>query len=90
MTVPKSATTAPPGPVGSAPENAQLVLLSLILVAAVARSSFLAGADWAYMAGIIAVLVGGAIVFLLFPRKADEQRLLAEYHAEDTRSATAA
>ena len=37
------------------------------------------------LAGIIAVLVGAAIVFLLFPRKADEERLLAEYHAEDTR-----
>ena len=26
-----------------------------------------------------------AIVFLLFPKKADEERLLAEYHAEDSR-----
>ena len=53
-------------------------------ITAGARSSFLDGADWAYAAGIIAVLVGGAIVFLLFPKKADEQRLLAEYHAQDT------
>ena len=37
MTASRSTTTAPPGPVGSAPENAQLVLLSLILVAAVAN-----------------------------------------------------
>ncbi len=50
-----------------------------------AKTSFLAGADLAYLAGIIAVLVGGAIVFFLFPKKADEERLLAEYHAEDTR-----
>ena len=40
---------------------------------------------WAYLAGIIAVLVGGSIVFLLFPKKVDEERLLAEYHAEDSR-----
>ena len=44
---------------------------------------------WAYLAGIIAVLVGGAIVFFLFPKKADEERLLAEYHAQDTRRETA-
>jgi len=55
-------------------------------ITAGAKTSFLAGADAAYLAGIIAVLIGGAIVFLLFPKKADEERLLAEYHAEDTRS----
>jgi hypothetical protein len=59
-------------------------------ITAGAKTSFLAGADWAYAAGIIAVLVGGAIVFLLFPKKADEERLLAEYHAQDTAPATAA
>jgi MFS transporter, DHA2 family, multidrug resistance protein len=48
-----------------------------------AKTSFLAGADWAYMAGIIAVLIGAAVVFRFFPKKTDEQRLLAEYHAED-------
>jgi MFS transporter, DHA2 family, multidrug resistance protein len=48
-----------------------------------AKSSFLAGADWAYIAGIVAVLVGAAVVFRYFPKKADEERLLAEYHAED-------
>ena len=31
------------------------------------------------------MLIGGAIVFVLFPKKADEERLLAEYHAEDAR-----
>ena len=42
----------------------------------------------AYLAGIIAVLVGGSIVFLLFPKKADEERLLAEYNEEDSRLET--
>ena len=57
-------------------------------ITAGAKSSFLDGADAAYAAGIIAVLVGATIVFTLFPRKTDEQRLLAEYHAEDTRGAS--
>jgi len=49
-----------------------------------AKTSFLAGADWAYLAGIVAVLIGATLVFFMFPRKADEERLLEEYHAEDT------
>jgi MFS transporter, DHA2 family, multidrug resistance protein len=55
-----------------------------------AKSSFLDGADWAYTAGIIAVLVGGVIVFFLFPRKDREEQLLAQYHAEDTAGVGAA
>jgi hypothetical protein len=59
-------------------------------ITAGARTSFLAGADWAYAAGILAVLVGGVIVFRFFPKRVDEERLLAEYHAEDTAAAGAA
>ncbi|HWB68644.1 MAG TPA: MFS transporter, partial [Solirubrobacterales bacterium] len=33
-----------------------------------AKASFLQGGDWAYTAGIVAVLLGAAIVFFLFPR----------------------
>ena len=54
-------------------------------ITAAAKSSFLDGADWAYTAGIIAVLIGAAIVFFLFPRKQREEELLAAYHAEDER-----
>jgi hypothetical protein len=54
-------------------------------ITAGAKESFLSGADWAYAAGVIAILLGAALVFFMFPRKNDEQRLLAEYHAEDTR-----
>jgi DHA2 family multidrug resistance protein-like MFS transporter len=53
-------------------------------ITAAAKESFLDGADWAYTAGIVAILLGAALVFLRFPRKEDEQRLLAQYHAEDT------
>jgi MFS transporter, DHA2 family, multidrug resistance protein len=55
-----------------------------------AKSSFLAGADWAYTAGIIAIVVGAAIVFFLFPKREQELQLLATYHAEDTTRSTAA
>lgn len=46
-----------------------------------ARESFLQGDRWAYTVGIIAILVGAAIVLLRFPGKADEERLRAEYQA---------
>jgi EmrB/QacA subfamily drug resistance transporter len=52
-------------------------------ITAAARSSFLDGADWAYTAGIVAILLGAVIVFFLFPRRAQEQALLAEYARED-------
>ena len=53
-------------------------------ITAAAEQSFLAGDQWAYIAGIVAVLLGAALVFMLFPRRDDERRLLAEYHAADT------
>jgi hypothetical protein len=53
-------------------------------ITAGAKESFLDGADWAYTAGIVAILLGAAIVFFAFPKKDDEDRLLAQYHAEDT------
>jgi MFS family permease len=48
-----------------------------------AKESFLAGDQSAYLAGIIAVLIGAALVFLVFPKLEQERKLLAEYHAED-------
>jgi uncharacterized membrane protein len=48
-----------------------------------ARSSFLDGADWAYTAGVIAVVIGAVVVFFFFPRYDREQELLARYHQED-------
>jgi len=53
-------------------------------ITAAAKASFLSGDQWAYLAGIVAIIVGAALVFFMFPRKDDEQRLLAEYHATDT------
>ena len=53
-------------------------------ITAAAKTSFLDGADYAYTAGIVAILLGAALVFLLFPKKEEEERLLRQYHAEDT------
>jgi MFS transporter, DHA2 family, multidrug resistance protein len=59
-------------------------------ITAGATSSFLDGADWAYGAGIVAILLGATIVFFLFPRPAQERLLLASYHEEDTAAPGAA
>jgi len=53
-------------------------------ITAAAKKSFLDGADWAYTAGIVAVLLGAAIVFFCFPKLVREKELLAGYAAEDT------
>jgi len=52
-------------------------------ITSAAKTSFLQGDEWAYAAGILAVLLGAIIVFHFFPTRDDEQRLLAEYRAED-------
>jgi MFS transporter, DHA2 family, multidrug resistance protein len=52
-------------------------------ITAAARSSFLQGDDWAYTAGIVAVVLGATLVFFLFPAREEERALLERYHAED-------
>ena len=52
-------------------------------IVAGAKESFLSGADWAYTAGIVAILVGAAIVLFLFPKHEGELELLGEYQATD-------
>jgi MFS family permease len=48
-----------------------------------AKTSFLHGDQWAYTAGIVAIVLGAVLVFFLFPRREDEERLLARYREED-------
>jgi hypothetical protein len=55
-----------------------------------AKASFLQGDQWAYGAGIIAVLLGAVVVFFFFPHAVREKELLAEYHAADTATPDAA
>jgi MFS transporter, DHA2 family, multidrug resistance protein len=49
-----------------------------------ARESFIKGDRLAYTAGVVAVLLGAALVAFMFPGKQGEQTLLAEYNARDT------
>jgi MFS transporter, DHA2 family, multidrug resistance protein len=53
-------------------------------IMAAARTSFLAGDESAYIAGIAAILLGTALVFFKFPKRDEERKLIAGYHAEDT------
>ncbi|HUK67785.1 MAG TPA: MFS transporter [Streptosporangiaceae bacterium] len=59
-------------------------------ITAAAKSSFLSGANWAYAAGIVAILLGSALVCFLFPKQQQEEELLARYHAEDVGKLAAA
>ena len=64
----------------TSPQDADAIL-------AAAKSSFLDGDQWAYAAGLVAVLVGAVLVFFVFPRREREDALRASYHAEDTNAA---
>ncbi len=53
-------------------------------IAAGAKESFVKGDQWAYTAGIVAIAIGAALVFFMFPKKRREEELLTEYRALDT------
>jgi len=59
-------------------------------ITAAAKTSFLQGDAWAYSAGVAAVLLGAVIVFFLFPKREEEEQLLAGYRAQDQGLQTAA
>ena len=59
-------------------------------ITAAAQSSFLKGDQWAYLAAMVAVLLGMALVFRFFPRKDEEEALHASYRARDTGAGEAA
>jgi DHA2 family multidrug resistance protein-like MFS transporter len=48
-----------------------------------ARGAFLHGDSWAYVAGIVAILLGALLVATRFPNKEGEEQLLATYARED-------
>lgn len=52
-------------------------------ITAAAKSSFLAGDQLAYLAGIVAILVGASLVHLLYPDRDEERALIAGYATED-------
>src|SRR3954454_17103714 len=53
-----------------------------------AKTAFLHGDQWAYSAGILAILLGRLLVFFLYPRKQEKEELLARYQAEDAAQPT--
>lgn len=53
-----------------------------------AREAFVTGQRWAYLAGVIAIVVGMGIVFVGYPRRDDERGLLASYAEGDARPTT--
>lgn len=55
-------------------------------IVSAAKASFLHGDQWAYLAGIVAVLIGAVLVYFLFPRHEAERRMLAEFAAEDAQA----
>ncbi len=55
-------------------------------ITAAAKQSFVDGQDWAYVAGIIAIVAGFALVYFMFPKKDAEEALLRGY-AEDDQAA---
>jgi hypothetical protein len=52
-------------------------------ITSAAKQSFLRGDQWAYTAGIVAVLIGAAIVFFCFPKKQREHELVQSYGLGD-------
>lgn len=44
-----------------------------------AREAFLQGDDWAYVAGLVAILIGAFVVFRFYPRHERERELMAGY-----------
>jgi EmrB/QacA subfamily drug resistance transporter len=53
-------------------------------ILAAAKSSFVDGDQWAYLAAMVAVAIGMFLVFRFFPKKEEELALRESYHAEDT------
>ena len=48
-----------------------------------AQQSFVDGANWAYAAGGIAVIIGAILVAVIYPGRTREQALIAQYDAAD-------
>ena len=48
-------------------------------IVAAAQEAFLAGDQWAYLAGLVTVLVGATLVWFAYPRQQRERELLAKY-----------
>jgi EmrB/QacA subfamily drug resistance transporter len=52
-------------------------------IVAAAKQAFLDGDQWAYTAGTVAVIVGAALIWFMFPGRDEEVALLERFAAED-------
>jgi EmrB/QacA subfamily drug resistance transporter len=52
-------------------------------IVSAAKESFIHGQHWAYASGVIAVVLGGFVVGIFFPKRAAEVELLASYQRID-------
>lgn len=59
-------------------------------ITAAAKTAFLAGDQWAYIAGSVAIILGAGLVFFAFPKKDHEEELLLAYQGADQKAAAAA
>ncbi|MFC4603772.1 MFS transporter [Rhodococcus kronopolitis] len=57
-------------------------------ILAAARTAFLDGDTKAYVAAVLIVLAGAALVFFVFPKRDEERELLAHYHRVDNVAVT--
>ena len=53
-----------------------------------AKTAFSSGDTYAYLAGIVSVLIGAALVLFFFPKRDEERKLLVAYHADDMNAAS--
>jgi hypothetical protein len=74
-------------PFASAEATAQQYPRYSSQITAAAKSSFVDGQDWAYLAGCIAIVLGAVIVFFLFPKHEEETALIDGYHRIDSEAA---
>ncbi len=78
VTLQKSFSSATAVAQGNPQYSAQII--------AAAKYSFLAGGHWAYFAGMIAILIGAALVYFMFPKKDEEKKLLIQYQESDVKN----
>ena len=57
-------------------------------VISAAQSSVLDGDQLAHLAGLVAVVIGGALTYFVFPNKEDEEKMRLAFHAEDEAEST--
>lgn len=53
-----------------------------------AQTSFLDGDQYTYLAGLVFVILGAGLTYLVFPKKDEEEKLRAAFHAQDEGEST--